>query len=51
MNDFGMSQADIDALNATTDAEAQASYDFAEESPLPDVNKLYDYVYADQEGN
>lgn len=46
INDFGLTDADIKAINTRIDAQAQESYRFAEESPEADLNALYDYVYA-----
>ena len=45
--DFGVAQADLDAIKTEIETEAQDAYRFAEESPDPDPAKLYDYTYAD----
>ncbi|MBX2799067.1 MAG: pyruvate dehydrogenase (acetyl-transferring) E1 component subunit alpha [Myxococcales bacterium] len=45
--DFDVPQADLDAIKAEIETEAQDAYRFAEESPDPDPAKLYDYTYAD----
>jgi len=47
MEDFGVSQGVIEELENSADAEAQDAYDFAENSPLPDTNQIYDFVYVD----
>ena len=45
--DFGYTQEQLDSIAAEADAEAQKAYDFAEKSPIADVSRLYDYVYAE----
>jgi pyruvate dehydrogenase E1 component alpha subunit len=44
--DFGVSEADIEAIHQKIEDQAQEAYKFAENSELPDLTKLYDYVYA-----
>ncbi len=44
--DYGVSEADIQAVRAEVEAVAQDAYDFAERSPEPDPAALYDYIYA-----
>ena len=44
--DFGVSEADIEAIHQKIEEQAQEAYKFAENSELPDLAKLYDYVYA-----
>ncbi len=44
--DFGVAQADLDALHARVDAEAEDAAAFAESSPIPDPASLYDFTYA-----
>jgi pyruvate dehydrogenase E1 component alpha subunit len=46
MDQHGYTEAELDALRGEVDLEAQDAYDFAESSPLPTTDKLYDYVYA-----
>ena len=43
---YKLSEEDLTAINAEIDAQAQAAYDFAENSPDPDLKDLYNYVYA-----
>jgi pyruvate dehydrogenase E1 component alpha subunit len=43
----GVSQAELDAIIAKVKAQAQAAYDFAEQSPDPDPARLYAYTYAE----
>ncbi len=43
---FGVSDAELDSLRAGVDAEAEDAVQFAEESPIPDPSRLYDYIYA-----
>ena len=47
MEDFGMSDDEVDALHKEVDAVAKESYTFAEQSPEPDPRTIYDFVYAD----
>lgn len=44
--DFGASDEALEQIKETVYAEAQGAWDFAEESPEPDVNDLYKHVYA-----
>jgi pyruvate dehydrogenase E1 component alpha subunit len=44
--DFGLSEADLQALTDSVEAEAQEAWDFAHESPEPDPATLYDFTYA-----
>ena len=44
--DFGVSEAEIEAIHQKIEEQAQEAYKFAENSELPDLAKLYDYVYA-----
>jgi len=44
--EFGVSDTELDAIKAEIKASAQDAYDFAEQSPVPDESKLYDYTYA-----
>jgi pyruvate dehydrogenase E1 component alpha subunit len=46
VNDFGVAAAELDALRASVDAEAEDAAKFADESPWPDPAHLYDYTYA-----
>ena len=50
MTDFGMTEADILAVRASADAEADDAVKFAEESPWPDPADLYEYTYAPTAG-
>ena len=47
---FAMSDAEIEAIQASVEEEAQEAYRFADESPDADINKLYDFVYAETQG-
>jgi pyruvate dehydrogenase E1 component alpha subunit len=44
--DFGLSEADLQAVTDSVEAEAQEAWDFAHESPEPDPATLYDFTYA-----
>jgi pyruvate dehydrogenase E1 component alpha subunit len=44
--EHGATQAELDAIVAEVEAEAQDAYAFAESSPIPDPKRLYDYTYA-----
>ena len=44
--DFGISDEQFAELRASVDEEAQDAWDFAEESPAPSIDTLYDHVYA-----
>ena len=44
--DFGMTDADFDAIAESVEAEAKDAWDFAHDSPEPDPATLYDYTYA-----
>jgi pyruvate dehydrogenase E1 component alpha subunit len=46
LEDFKVPQADLDALHARIDAEAEDAAAFAESSPIPDPASLYDFTYA-----
>ena len=46
LDDFGYTEAELEKLRDEVDAQAQEAYDFAEQSPEPSTDKLYDYVYA-----
>ena len=45
-DDFGVSDAEIEALRARADAEADDAAHFADSSPEPSVENLYDYTYV-----
>lgn len=45
--DFGMSAAELKAVQKEVDKVAKESYTFAEQSPDPDPKTIYDFVYAD----
>lgn len=47
VEDFGLTEDDIGALNKEVDTVAKESYTFAEQSPDPDPKTIYDFVYAD----
>ncbi|MEC9388892.1 MAG: pyruvate dehydrogenase (acetyl-transferring) E1 component subunit alpha [Myxococcota bacterium] len=49
-DDFGMTDADFDAIQESVETEAQDAWDFAHASPEPDTSTLYDFTYAPQEG-
>ncbi len=44
--DFGITDEKFAELRASVDEEAQDSWDFAEASPDPSIDTLYDHVYA-----
>jgi pyruvate dehydrogenase E1 component alpha subunit len=44
--DFGVSQAEIDAIGHSVEEETQDAYSFADASPIPDPARLYDFTYA-----
>lgn len=44
--DFGVSENELEAIKTAVYAEAQEAWDFAEQSPDPDVGQLYDHIYA-----
>jgi pyruvate dehydrogenase E1 component alpha subunit len=44
--DFGVARAEIEEIDRSVEEEAQEAYKFADESPIPDPAKLYDYTYA-----
>jgi len=47
-DDFGITDAQFDAIKASVEEECQDAARFAEESPIPDPAGLYDYTYAPQ---
>ena len=42
--DFGVSQADLDAIGQSVEEETQDAYTFADASPIPDPSRLYDFT-------
>ncbi len=46
LEDFKIPQAELDAIHARVEAEAEDAANFAETSPVPDTANLYDYTYA-----
>jgi pyruvate dehydrogenase E1 component alpha subunit len=46
--DFGVSEATLEAIHQSVEAECEEAVAFAESSPMPDPASLYDYVYAPQ---
>jgi pyruvate dehydrogenase E1 component alpha subunit len=48
--DFGLGDADFEAIKQSVEDEAQDAWTFANESPVPDPATLYDFAYAPQEG-
>jgi pyruvate dehydrogenase E1 component alpha subunit len=46
LRDYGVSQAELDAIGEDVEKVSQDAYAFAEASPIPDPAKLYDYTYA-----
>jgi pyruvate dehydrogenase E1 component alpha subunit len=44
--DFGVSEAELEAIKTEVYAVAQEAWDFAEQSPDPDVGQIYDHIYA-----
>lgn len=49
LEDHGVSQEQLDAIQEEIEGEAQEAYTFAEESAIPGDEELYDYVYAPQQ--
>ncbi len=50
ITDFGMTEADLTAVRASADAEADDAVKFAEDSPWPNPADLYEYTYAPTAG-
>jgi pyruvate dehydrogenase E1 component alpha subunit len=48
-DNFGVPQAEHDALEKKVKAEVDAAEKFADESPLPDVNTVEHYTYAEED--
>lgn len=46
LRSMGVTDAEIEALHASVEAEAEDAYQFAESSPEPDPARLYEYTYA-----
>ncbi|MBM3939482.1 MAG: pyruvate dehydrogenase (acetyl-transferring) E1 component subunit alpha [SAR202 cluster bacterium] len=46
VNELGVAEADIDALDQEVDAEIEAAVKFAEESPEPDLSELHTDITA-----
>lgn len=46
LRDLGVGDDTFAALQAEVEVEAQDAYDFAEASPIPDPDALYDYTYT-----
>lgn len=46
-NDFGLSDADLEAFQQEAKDAAKASVEFAEAAPDPDPSQLYEYTYAE----
>ncbi len=46
LREFGADDAEIAALQASVEVEAEDAYQFAETSPEPDPARLYEYTYA-----
>lgn len=44
--DFGFTQEEIDAIDQAADDEMQAAYEFANESPYPDLSEVTTDVYS-----
>ena len=47
--EFGITDNDIEQINERVKGQVEESIQFADESPLPDDNELYQDVYADKE--
>ena len=47
--DFGVTDDELAAIKAEVEAESQAAWDFAVDSPVPDPATLYDFTYAPQD--
>ncbi len=45
---FGVSEAEIEAINERVRLEVEESVKFSEESPWPDADELLKDVYVDQ---
>ena len=48
LEDFGITEAQLEAVKQEVEAECQDAAQFAEDSPIPDPAGLYDYTYAPQ---
>ncbi len=48
-SDFALTDEEIEKINERVKAEVEESVKFADESPLPDDNELYQDVYAEKE--
>ncbi len=46
-----LSQKEVDGLKEQVEREVQEAADFAEESPFPQLESLYDNVYANPAGD
>lgn len=46
LRSLGTTDAEIEAIQASVEAEAEDAYQFAESSPEPDPARLYEYTYA-----
>lgn len=46
-DEFGMTDAEFEAIRESVKEQAQAAYDFADAAEIPDPAKLYDYTYAE----
>lgn len=46
LRELGTTDAEIEALHASVEVEAEDAYQFAETSPEPDPARLYEYTYA-----
>lgn len=44
---FSVSDSEIEEIQKSIEVEAQAAYAFADESPEPNIQNLYNFVYAD----
>ena len=44
-----MTDDELAAIKAEVEAESQAAWDFAVDSPVPDPATLYDFTYAPQD--
>ena len=45
---FGVTDEELNEIQASVEAEAQAAYTFADESPIPNMEDLYKYVFAEE---
>lgn len=47
--DYDVSEEDLDAIDKEVEEEVEEAVRFAEESPLPDLDTLFDNIYVEAE--